>query len=909
MSEKETKSGFTATNRVTGEKRLLSYDDWQSTLKETDDKGRHKWDISTDALGVDPNTGERRFFNAAELHGAAQAGINPFADRTKALSAAAGIEVQKQRQAMAEDATGTAFLMGVGEATGIAKPIARAIATDGSEEQAQEFNQTVAEAEAANPFATGTGQLLGTAATLLGPGAINAAVTGTSMTATGLLGLSGRAGAAIEGRLASVVGQRAAKLAGKVGADLTTDAAFSLAFRAADAVDGDKPFSAGAFMQDVGTDLLIAGGLNLVGPAAKLAVKSKFLPINAVRAMAGKGPLGAVSNKLFGSSAGRIVNSGILGKAQKMALGEIDDAVRMSVDDLAKLGSVGAKETAERVAARASMEAVEASADWQLVRNAADDLANLKPRFAGHAERAVKEMKGLKSAATITSKEALSSVPDTVYSASRPGTNLHAIAALEETLPSIKQYSGPLKDVKAAIGSLKSASPKKTAEILTELQIKLLKGADSNIGNTGTAVSTMIADSRIAGIMQDASIWGQKAAEAHQAVGGLSEALRGIRNIVDETPTLSASKMAGKLKGASVAADALDDLRSAHGASAAALERARAAGLAIPAKLETSSAGLAKLLDDITPDVEVASAVNRVRAAETQRLAKGPKFAFIDNFAPGTQEAKAEMLMAAYDANRNFLTKVADGVENVAQVVEGALNKAYTGLKATTKTASYGVMAYRSLPSEQDKREVFNALSSALHGQAMDPFGFADQLGGATEKMNSADPEMASSISAQASNAMFYLESTLPTAEVDPWGDPLYEVPISQVETWLERWGAVEDVTSLLDAVAEGTLTEEAVEAASMCCPELLQEMQSSLVQRLGELKAGGKDIPTAIRTSTSILLGGGFDPYADPQFLLDLQNQGAQTTAQEQAIRTPSRRMPSMVEGHQTALDRQQNL
>ena len=102
-----------------------------------------------------------------------------------------------------------------------------------------------------------------------------------------------------------------------------------------------------------------------------------------------------------------------------------------------------------------------------------------------------------------------------------------------------------------------------------------------------------------------------------------------------------------------------------------------------------------------------------------------------------------------------------------------------------------------------------------------------------------------------------YLNQALPkgTAAPTPFATPLPPTR-QQVQGWLAKLRAVENPASILDDIAEGKLTVEAVDAVRTVYPETFRDIQAQMVERLAKLQAKGKAPAYAQRIQLGLLLG-----------------------------------------------------
>jgi hypothetical protein len=129
-----------------------------------------------------------------------------------------------------------------------------------------------------------------------------------------------------------------------------------------------------------------------------------------------------------------------------------------------------------------------------------------------------------------------------------------------------------------------------------------------------------------------------------------------------------------------------------------------------------------------------------------------------------------------------------------------------------------------------------------------------------------------------------YLNRALPKGveAPTPFAAPLPPTR-QQVQGWLAKLRAVENPASILDDIAEGKLTVEAVDAVRTVYPETFRDIQAQMVERLAKLQAKGKAPAYAQRIQLGLLLGIPSDPTMTPEVMQAVQGSYA---AQPNAVR-----------------------
>jgi len=138
-----------------------------------------------------------------------------------------------------------------------------------------------------------------------------------------------------------------------------------------------------------------------------------------------------------------------------------------------------------------------------------------------------------------------------------------------------------------------------------------------------------------------------------------------------------------------------------------------------------------------------------------------------------------------------------------------------------------------------------------------------------------------------------YLNQALPkgTAAPTPFAAPLPPTR-QQVQGWMAKLRAVENPASILDDIAEGKLTVEAVDAVRTVYPETFRDIQAQMVDRLAKLQAKGKAPAYAQRIQLGLLLGIPSDPTMTPEVMQAVQGSyAAQPNATREGAAGPAPR------------------
>lgn len=226
-----------------------------------------------------------------------------------------------------------------------------------------------------------------------------------------------------------------------------------------------------------------------------------------------------------------------------------------------------------------------------------------------------------------------------------------------------------------------------------------------------------------------------------------------------------------------------------------------------------------------------------------------------------------------------------------------------------------GVGASRPLPAlifalnnRKERQEEFVRMREDLLHLQQNPDTLIDRISVSTVGIEDMDADLANESRLTAFRGFEFLLSHMPNTPQDPLGGVL---PPSAVEmdAFVEKYIGVEDPYSLLEDLAEGSVTSEKAMAVRAVYPDIYTDIVVDVSEVVSELQT---PLPYQYRVHLSTMLGGGFDVTLEGQFIASMQNAGFQTQQQQEAIqgRTPSPRrqaqsMPQMVTSTETELQR----
>ena len=894
---------------ASGERVSVPQADVYARLGEVDARGQPMWRTDNDQTVVlyrDERTGDllRRIATDAEIRHrnrfSTQSNIELVRDpRSEEANAS---ELRRGRRQIAAESPLTAFAQGAGN-----------VASLGFVSVAEEFiagediSEHIELLEQQNPLATPLGELFGVGATLVGPGAL----MGGRVGARGMLGFSERVGARVTRGLG---GGSMARVAGRGARATALDVPISLQFQAADLADSNQPFSGEAMAAQTGTDVLWGLAFEAALPVVGTAVRRFRTPT---------GMVSDIARRAFGSGSavrrGVSTASGVVAmgrRGQRVARAAAENAADLSRFDARSLSRMADEEAdalVRRVAAAEEARGTGPTEDWVRLADNPQSARTASTRIRTAATAASRGLESIarplldREGVLATASEAFRQTPinyggASADAAARADGMLFTLGAELHGAGAPRRVTNPIAEARTAV---QGANPEAAAEILHRLRTELVDTGARTVGDPDIAVAASRGSERIAELLGDGVAFGEEAALSHRALSGLVDDVIGIRaGALGDLSTGTRAQIRKRLDEGMLASFGEEGsvprrLQEGLDGAEAAIARAEAAGVAVPSGVRKGIEGTRSALAEAGDAIAVAEAMNRVREGQRLGGTLGRSLGLITAAGEITPEG---IKMAQYRANLAFLDGVSSAREALATFIA-------TGIPPGVP--SIGILAFRDFPPDR-KREAFREISEGIQSTVFDPESMVDALAPSIEEVSAVDPELADNIGRAATLQLVYLAENLPQAPTNILGEPAYELPLTDIDVFLERFGAIQAPESLVWALAEGTVTPEASEAVRIVYPELYVEMQIQIAEEFAAAAERGQDdVPYVTKVAASAILGSGIDPTLANDFILEMQRTDSQTQEQEQALRGPrqSERKPTFAQNSLTVTTRLENL
>jgi hypothetical protein len=134
-----------------------------------------------------------------------------------------------------------------------------------------------------------------------------------------------------------------------------------------------------------------------------------------------------------------------------------------------------------------------------------------------------------------------------------------------------------------------------------------------------------------------------------------------------------------------------------------------------------------------------------------------------------------------------------------------------------------GVMTYRALTSMDQKREAFIINRMAVLSAGSSPEALQASVGETVDAIALVDMELATHVASTLATANQYLLQQMPTSEDNMIGPE--DFSSSEMENWLEAFGAIEAPVSALATAVDGSVSTQAVDAIRTVYPEFYVQM------------------------------------------------------------------------------------
>lgn len=252
--------------------------------------------------------------------------------------------------------------------------------------------------------------------------------------------------------------------------------------------------------------------------------------------------------------------------------------------------------------------------------------------------------------------------------------------------------------------------------------------------------------------------------------------------------------------------------------------------------------------------------------------------------------------------------------------MDGKVGKLFSKTYERVKPAGAAVRRHAPLAAQAaaktdgDSRQQFHARSDAIQAQVRAAGAARERLSNDLHDIRGGDPAVADAALATQQRQQDYLMAHMPTGLDLPTGPmgPRPEVSRTEAEEWLRRADAVENPMSVLDDLANGTLSHEAVDALQSVYPATYERLQSTVMDQMTDAAEKGQTLPYAERIQLGVLLDLPTDPTLDPALMMHVQGLIAGPAPEQAAVVPPTtgvephpKKAPDLASAYRTGPDK----
>lgn len=250
---------------------------------------------------------------------------------------------------------------------------------------------------------------------------------------------------------------------------------------------------------------------------------------------------------------------------------------------------------------------------------------------------------------------------------------------------------------------------------------------------------------------------------------------------------------------------------------------------------------------------------------------------------------KSEDLLHAYVSNGSILKatqKTLGAFATIPQRLQKFISKSTPVSVETSSVGAIGRMLGNDAP--KDRKEQLKKMNEKLSEFTQNPAMSTEHLSQITKQLQ---PNLAQSVTAKNVAIAQYLQNTIPKPKVppSPFNKYTWEPSAHELSQFERRVQAVNDPTSILDSLENGSLSKEEVETAQTIYPKLFEQMQSKIIEALTD---HDKPVPYSSRIKLSLLMGQPFDNSLNAQVIQAYQ---ANFNKMDQSQPSQGVEMPSM--------------
>ena len=376
--------------------------------------------------------------------------------------------------------------------------------------------------------------------------------------------------------------------------------------------------------------------------------------------------------------------------------------------------------------------------------------------------------------------------------------------------------------------------------------------------------------------------------------------------------------------------DATDELTSAIGGRYAAVGEDAAAAEAL-SEMGKAAKTIRKVLGESNDTIKKANAIRSLKkqfegggglsvsgAALAGTFVGGPVGTIAGaGFGLATKPAHLMRVVSGLEAAnigvgskiQNSVTSFVKASPKVAAVAKKAPAAAIEKVPGTGAPRRMLTATMRSGFQDRDetKRDAYKRRAGELMAWQSNPDESAEKVSQSLGGLAAATPKLANQIALKANMNAAWLTEKLPAGiiNLDTYTPHLADPSVSDrdIEKFAEYWSGANAPLTLLDDLADGTLTREKVEAVKALYPKIFQAIQMSAIQALSELKQPPA-YQARLRLDLLLDLGGRAEPSVRPSFLargIQIEQQRKKALEQQQQQQRQSKAAPNFAAAAET--------
>ena len=471
----------------------------------------------------------------------------------------------------------------------------------------------------------------------------------------------------------------------------------------------------------------------------------------------------------------------------------------------------------------------------------------------------------------------------------------------------LDRLSSLLKASKGQIGGVLKgggAHPADIYERVGQLALDIDGLAIGKMQNEGARAVATNARSQVRGFLKDKAVWGELGpiqGELDELMHNLLKKKDAVRGLIGKKSGFLSDKISGHINKAATKDASLEMLEAVPAyveAAHALVTRAKQLGLK-GKDLDAITDASQQVLHDIREGIAIGRSRNLI--GSIKKAPKGPLKAVMDMAGGailhgalgslGLPPTLAAVLgaasrmvfsrMSSKEASASRFSQVLGVQGRIGARVQGQRSRLFQALSGGKRPTVGGglAMTYAAFKDRGNPEKVageFVEIRDELRGLVEDPMSLYERVSLVTSNVSLLDQDVGEDMALRMVSAAQYLNSVIPQGVVDPLTSEESLPSHIEIDSFIDKYMALQDPLSLLDDLAMGRLTHDTVEAVVTVYPKLYAEMATTVLETMREVK----DISYQDKIVINQFLGIP-DPTTETSFMLALSAPVAQDEQQ----------------------------